>query len=256
MALNSGSNAGSTTVGSGPPNPHTPCLCTFDIDRTLTAHQMNKNNPNVVEYCAQKHGLKGLKTYPIQDRAFHRGNLTLSQVGRNLSQSFCRSCYLGIVSAGNAGGYHSDERAKLVEQLQSSHGGKGPGLVSTTWSGPLGPNNSGSVAQDCASAKISSPLVAGCKDGTKQEAVKKLLHWFKSTKNVTIDPKNVWHFDDVRLNIDGFKGTSMNARQISCSSRQDWNISKNVSRQIGFCGAETAELVSPEPGIRYGKCTK
>merc|ERR1719408_480155 len=68
----------------------------------------------------------------ITDTAYGGGTLSLSEVGQSLEGTFCSKCYVGIVSAGDAGAEGSKERAELVKRLGSSGGS----LPSTEWSGP------------------------------------------------------------------------------------------------------------------------
>jgi len=97
----------------------TPCLCSFDVDRTLTGRQGDlKACPND-------------EVLPVYDSAYERGNLTLSVVGQGFANTFCSGCYVAIVTAGDATGYDSQEREVLSNMLGNN--GK---LVSTEWTGP------------------------------------------------------------------------------------------------------------------------
>jgi len=231
-----------------PPKPPMPCLCTFDVDRTLTA----KQGAATVNKCKPR--FPGLEYLPgIKDPAFGGGDLTLSQVGRGFGETFCKWCYIGVVTAGNAGGTNSDMRAKLVNKLKAF----GDDKVPTKWfDGPLG--GKGASADDCKKlTSVSSTLVAGCNDGTKQYAVMKILEFLKTKKKVSIPPQNAWHFDDNKDNIDSYarfykdtKGAfPLNVRQISCGSRD-----KSKKGTIGWCGAATSEIVmNPDKNPFYCK---
>uniref|UniRef100_A0A7S2PMS4 Cellulase n=1 Tax=Zooxanthella nutricula TaxID=1333877 RepID=A0A7S2PMS4_9DINO len=197
------------------------CLCTFDVDRTLTGKQgvvgdkcpANEVEPNV------------------QDSAYGGGSLTLSAVGQSYAETFCGSCYVGVVTAGDASGANSPERNLLATKL--SNAGI---LVSTSWSGP---SKDREARASCEGVEIDSPLVAGCSDGTKQYAVAKIVELLQRTQGVAIAPARVWHFDDRENNVSPFQGTGMNARQISCATRDG---------EVGLCGATREEIVDA-PGV-------
>merc|ERR1712087_1037853 len=93
----------------------------------------------------------------------------------------------------------------------------------------------------CSGVALSSPLVVGCQDKTKQYAVASIVQWFQDSKDVTIAPEHVWHFDDREDNVAAFKGTGFNARQVSCNSR-------DYGGAVGLCGGTHAEL-QPHIGI-------
>eukprot|EP00929_Paragymnodinium_shiwhaense_P014294 TRINITY_DN12219_c0_g1_i1.p1 TRINITY_DN12219_c0_g1~~TRINITY_DN12219_c0_g1_i1.p1 ORF type:complete len:567 (+),score=125.31 TRINITY_DN12219_c0_g1_i1:109-1809(+) len=201
-----------------------PCLCLFDVDRTLTGkqgdtHRCSKNRRDPSN---------------IRDTAYGGGSLTLSEAGQDLHSTFCeqRKCYVGIVTAGDASGEDSRERHELVSRLKNS-GGK---LINEEW---CGPSKHGEHRLNCRADKVTCGLVTGCNDGTKQEAAKGILRWIKETEGVTVAPEEVWHFDDRADNVQPFRGTGMNARQISCGHR---------AGVIGHCGAEKSELVG-ETGV-------
>jgi len=197
-----------------------PCLCTFDIDRTLTGQQSDLKD------CPADEEL------PVIDTAYGGGNLTLSVVGQGFARTFCAGCYVGVVTAGDASGWDSDERQVLIDRLRMS--GK---LVSTNWTGP-------SLHQEgrrsCEGIEVDSPLVVGCIDGTKQFAVEGIRAWLKTSEGVDIPEERVWHFDDRANNVAPFRSTKMNARQVSCKTR---------AGPIGLCGAVEDEIVD-EPGVK------
>merc|ERR1719229_254112 len=83
-----------------------PCLCVFDIDRTLTGKQgWTAKCPDDLE----KPG--------VQDAAYAQGNLLLSKLAQHIDSTFCKKCYRGIVTAGQASGEHSKERAEVLKAL-------------------------------------------------------------------------------------------------------------------------------------------
>lgn len=230
----------------GTPDFAKPCLCLFDIDRTLTGKQDalsptcpgNRRFPGIVD-TAYGTISQGVADYLFQWTGVDLGigHFTLSEVGHSLNSTFCslRACYVGIVSTGDASGADSAERSELVKHLQRSQGK----LPSSTWSGP---SRFGEARRACTFADASSTLVCGCLDGTKQEAVKGIVAWLQSTQNATIPPENVWMFDDRAMNVDPFRSTCFNARQVSCYARDTGD------RSLGLCGARRDEIV-PEAGV-------
>lgn len=185
-----------------------PCLCIFDIDRTLTGHQ------------GSAHRCKGTeKVDGVLDAAYGGGTLVFSKLALNLEDTFCNRCYHGIVTAGTATGHLSPERARVLRLL----GGIGATL-SNTWS-----------HRD----NVQSSLVVGAIDGRKQESVRDIVSWFKSHRGIEIKDKRVHFFDDRDNNVPPFKGTGFNARQVSCASRGP----APAESVIGFCGGVPEEVV-------------
>ena len=90
-----------------PPGSGPPCLCVFDIDRTLTGKQGTGGSECPAD----------TEIWGIWDAAYSGGWLTLSEAGANLKETFCSKCYMGIVSHGIASGRNSQERTYLVESL-------------------------------------------------------------------------------------------------------------------------------------------
>lgn len=195
------------------------CLCIFDVDRTLTAQQ--KSGPD----CKNTRYMPG-----IEDTAYDGGQLVLSEVGQSLVGTFCDSCYVGVVSAGDAGAAGSAERAELVRRLDEK-----ARLVSTEWGGP---SKEKEARRDCTVGDVTSTLMLGCNDGTKQIAVKGIVEWLQEIKSIPILPERVWMFDDRENNIAPFHGTGFNARMISCGTRD------RAGGAVGLCGAIKAEIVN------------
>jgi len=131
-----------------------PCLCVFDIDRTLTGKQ------GWAEKCPENLEVDG-----VQDTAYGQGTLLLSDFAQNMCHTFCSHCYHGIVTAGQASGDGSGERAEILRRLGGTKHTR-----SDWW-------------QDVAfnpDAEVRSSLVLQAKDGMKQEAVKSMLKWWRS----------------------------------------------------------------------------
>lgn len=203
-----------------------PCLCSFDIDRTLTSNQSDTNCSGSLEL-------------GIKDTAYGGGNLTLSSVGQSLKGTFCHGCHVAIVTAGDASGFESEERAELEMRLSVEHPSE---LTHGGWTGPsyLGENRANCSIVGAWNLEWTGTFAVGCADGTKQYAVEGIISHLERTSKVTILRENVWHFDDRADNILPFNGTGFNAREISCDSR--------ARGGIGVCGAQPSELL-PEVGV-------
>jgi len=216
---------------SNPRNLETPCLCIFDIDRTLTGKQSDTKD------CPNNDVQQG-----IWDPAYDPGFLTLSPLTQFINQTFCQSCYVGTISAGTADGAGSDERADLYAHLRQ---------VLASWK-MYTDDWSKSGCND-----VTSPLVTSCNDGSKQNAVPKIVALYEKHENITIAKENVHFFDDRESNIKPFEGTGYNAHQISCDKR-------DRNGAIGLCGAQLKEITQ-DKGValcpltcstaHWGSCT-
>lgn len=207
--------------------PAAPCLCLFDVDRTLTARQ------DVVYH----HDCQGAKQPDIpagspvpHDWAYGGGALVLSEVGNHLDETFCSKdrCHIGIVTAGSAGlDGPNGERGQIFERMTAaSHGYSGDG----TWS-PAG-------------KPLKSPLVWMCADPMKAECTKDVVNWLNE-QHANIENENVYFFDDHRGNADEMSKNGYNGREVSCKSR-DWQIGNGL---VGRCGARLFEIVK-ERGVK------
>jgi hypothetical protein len=202
-----------------------PCLCIFDIDRTLTGKQSDTQD------CPANSIENG-----IEDRAYGGGTLTLSAVARAVNKTFCRDCYKAAISAGDADGPTSAERTDLYTHLQHL-------LPTNEW-----------AASGC--DIVNSPLVTSCQDGHKQTAVPKIVAWY-GKRGVTVADEDVYFFDDRVENILPFfaNGLRYNAHQVSCATRDDPAWETNPHGSIGLCGG-TLEEVVPLSGVsRCGAST-
>lgn len=190
------------------------CLCVFDIDRTLTGKQDDTQKCPANSIHSEAH-----------DDAYGSGDLTLSELARRVSETFCGGCHLGIVSAGDASGDGSAERRVLHEHLA-----KADSSLPNKWS------------RGC--YDVQSPLVHSCTDGQKQHAVKRIKEWYAQNAGAQIADSEVYFFDDRISNIEPFRNynAQYNARQISCGTR-------NSDGSIGYCGATLSEIV-PTRGVR------
>jgi hypothetical protein len=190
-----------------------PCLCVFDIDRTLTGKQ------GAVDQCPHDEIAHG-----IADRAYGNGDLTLSALAtQGIGSTFCSKCYLGLCSTGDAGGEGSDERRYLLEKVLSPIIDKVPG--SSRWS---------------YWGDVSSPLALGVPNTQKQLAVEDIRRWYKS-QNVCVARGEVYFFGDRTENIAPFAAMGFNSREVSCGSR-DPHLYQG-SGMVGLCGAAPEEIV-------------
>lgn len=202
-----------------------PCLCIFDFDRTLTGKQ------NDTHHCPNNKPYKSIK-----DPAYGGGLFTLSQGALNMKTTFCKECYVGVISKGHAGGEESEMRDKVVMYLNDYK--EGHLRVDNTWCVPKG--------QDVVT--VTSSLVTDVPDGHKHRVANGIRDWFlNGPKGIHIAAENTHFFDDVAANVKQFEGHGYNARQISCKSRDNHHDPKD---EIGYCGLTTDEVVS-DSGIHY-----
>jgi len=187
------------------------CLCIFDIDRTLTGKQGDTSK------CPANSVQRG-----VYDSAYDRGDLTLSELTQKVAGTFCSACHLGTISAGDASGDGSAERAVLHDSLAVADSD-----LPSEWSKP--------------GCSVTSPLVTSCDDGQKQNAVPGIIDWYRQNEGAQIADSDVHFFDDRSENIEPFRATGYNARQISCATR-------DRGGSVGYCGAVLSEITA-DPGV-------
>lgn len=153
----------------------------------------------------------------MHDAAYKGGDLLLSDAAQHIEQTFCNSCYKGIISAG--GGSGKPEHDILRELLSKG----------------VGANLTASVDDWNRGHPVTSPFVIGYHEGQKQEAVPGIIQWYAEKAHVTIPNEQVYFYDDKAVNIKPFTGKGFNARQISCSSRDG---------VLGRCGATVSDIVN------------
>jgi len=198
-----------------------PCLCLFDIDRTLTGRQ---GSAGPGRSCSHNRVVPG-----VWDTAFYYGPLTLSELSvAGIESTFCGACYLGTISAGTASG-HGEQHYLMTHVMKSaplrSLASHHPGIMAWSYAN-----------------HIKSPFVLAQPDRTKQHAVPHILNVYKAY-GIDIALGNVYFFGDRGENIPFFKSSGINAKQISCASRD-----YHRGNMVGYCGATPAEIV-PTPGI-------
>ncbi|CAK0830492.1 unnamed protein product [Prorocentrum cordatum] len=190
----------------GPPMAN--CLCLFDVDRTLTAKQNS-------EHCHRN----GTYLVPgVADTAYHGGGLVLSELAQNVRRSFCGSCLRGVLSNGDVGGPHSAMRHVVSAVL-----GGPEWTLTNKWEHYVDGRR--------------STLMVGIPNAEKARVAADVVSW----SEVEIEKTRVYFFDDSAENVRQFKGTGMNAQQISCTSR-------DKGAHLGVCGGRTDEL-SEDGGV-------
>ena len=212
-----------------------PCLCVFDIDRTLTGKSC-PNDHRVAAECPAWHTCKGNFKHidGVVDTAYGSGALMESKLFQNFEATFCaRNCYLGILTAGDASGAPSSAEANLIyTKLRSMpHGTALPTENANAWR----------------EAKHAfpgwAPMIINSADGHKQEHMYAIVQWYKENHGLAFEQSRTWFFDDRETNIVAFAGTGYNAKQVSCASRDAVN-------SIGLCGATHDEVSEEFFGVR------
>lgn len=218
-----------------------PCLCLFDVDRTLTGKQGDPGG-----HCSNRPGLDDNKVYKgTVDSAYGGGHLTLSEAALNLDKTFCKTCHVGVISHGNAGGDAAGVREKLVLYLNRW---KAKSMqLDNHWNVPKGMSSASTVT-------VTSPLAYSVDDDAKHRVAFGIRQWYNNklaADKAYILDTDTWFFDDKSSNIDQFKNYNYNARQISCKSRDN---SGTHTGDIGWCGATHEEIANTHKGNYY--CSK
>jgi len=189
-----------------------PCLCVFDIDRTLTAKQSASE-------CTESTLIDG-----IYDTAYGGGPLRFSHLMMNIQETFClEECHLGIVSAGTASG--DDQKRRMLEQFGA-------------------PYTESPYAEGWHyGCDGSAPWILSC-GGSKTRGVRSIMSWYQS-QGVEIQDEDVYYFDDKAGEVSDFKTENFNAKQISCPPNND------PSMQGGKCGAVLSDATEKWSGVRF-----
>jgi len=208
-----------------------PCVCIFDIDRTLTGTQGTKG------HCP---GNDESNPY-VWDAAYGGGHLTWSELGANgLASTFCSRCYTGVVSAGT--GSNDEERSYIVDVIlktskQEELAKKLPSAKA--WSNGYIPSR----------GRAKSPFVATQPDRKKQYAVQAIQQWYDTEARVCIPNFGIHFFGDRTENMDYFADYGYNAREVSCGSRD-----RHMAGMVGYCGAKLHEIVEAPGVCKCGQC--
>jgi len=167
----------------------------------------------------------------VQDQAYAQGTLLLSQLGQGIESTFCGKCKAGIVTAGIASGDNSPERAEILKAI----GGTSHTYMDWWQDIKFNPN-----------ADIQSSLVLQALDGSKQNAVRGMVTWWKVNHKIDFADENVWFFDDIAGNVAAFKGSGFNARQVSCDEPRGpaEKLPGQFDGKTGGCGGIYSEIVN------------
>jgi hypothetical protein len=207
-----------------------PCLCTFDIDRTLTAQQSNANPYKPAANChwqAPGHEITGT----VDDAYGRKGPMVLSDLGLHLQDSACKDCYKGIVSKGQGGDTKMHEYLISLLNMPQSDDWDGT-ATDCKWNGD----------KKTCDSNI-SPFIIKCNEGhttfiaPKPKCQEKVWGFFKKVKNIDIPVQNIYHFDDILENVQAFAGSKRQARQVGCPVDQPADHGTNISK----CGGKVAE---------------
>jgi len=196
-----------------------PCLCVFDNDRTLTGKQgtgMALSGGD--NSCPADIGVNG-----AYDKAYGKGELTLSELAQQMRSTWCgEKCYLGIISAGDAP--TGKEAMQVAAQLSRDYGNKKmPASKSLGWA-------------DATTASL-APFLYKASPTMKYTQVPKIVAYYKKAAGVAIADHQVFFFDDIAENVNDWRKSKYNARQVSCRSRDT-----SGSKDLGRCGATVFEI--------------
>jgi len=210
-----------------------PCLCAFDIDRTLTAGQ--KDHCPSTTHVVQPH---------IFDNAYARGNLKLSEAGYlSIAKTQCKNCYTAIVSRGDAAGVHSDMRKYIMDHVIQTDATKklvDSGKIKLDWT-------DWRVKCNGKNSKTDTPFIVKSPNECKKYGVEAIRQLYAKA-GVDIAKRDVFFFDDHSSNIPVFKNFGFNAFEIGCES----HLNSHTSR----CGATNEEIRLKHLGKGYEMCAK
>lgn len=206
-----------------------PCLCVFDVDRTLTALQGTGATPNGDGTCPLG------RTFPnIGDRAYSKKAepLTLSDLALNMAKTWCgEHCHLGIISAGKMPAGLDAEHKQLAYQLSADNGNaKMPRANSLRWA-------------DASGSQGAAPFLHSAVGTAKFRSVPLIQSYYKQTAKATILDEQVYFYDDIEENVQswGAAGVKYQAHQISCDSRAT-DPQTGQKYALGKCGGTVSEL--------------
>jgi hypothetical protein len=218
------------------------CLCVFDVERTLTGKQEE------LDKCPANYQAKPAVTDTSYTGAAYQSpkgrDLTLSEVGIKIHETFCKDCYVGLVASTHV--MEKDVRGKLEDHLNDKQLNLGKTKWLTTTDNCMDFANlvddTNQNVPDVSNAKM-YPAIVGVSDGMKEQCVKVLVDYFRQTGmghafNPDLADEEVYFFDDKTENVQPFKNTFYNAHQVSCGDRDEDNSA------IGLCGAKTKEIVN------------
>jgi len=226
-----------------------PCLCVFDIDRTLTAKQNEEGSP---PSCPSNQEIKGVPDdASISSQDPPLPNLVLSDLSSRFNESWCaQECYIGVISAGPATG---DPMRDVLFDVLSSPNEDAGGVIGVTpanktnawvFAGEWYPETQRYVDNwsEVKGKGLTGPLVLNFpeypeddpKEIPKLDAISYIIDFFESANpSLQFDGSNVYFFDDKERHILPFQNSSFNGVQVSCDSRDDYK---------GLCGGTLEEV--------------
>lgn len=212
-------------------NETRPCMCAFDIDRTLTAGQKLRCPSN----------LKPTKQF-IYDNAYGGGHLKLGEAGAvSISGTACANCYTAIVSRGDAGGVHSAMRKLIIDKVIQTDVVKElvtSGKIKMDWT---------DWRVQCKRTVVDMPFVVNSPNDCKKHAVEGVRQLYAKA-GINIAKRDVFFFDDHSSNIPAFKNFGFNAFEIGCASHKNSHTSR--------CGATKSEIRLKHLAKGYEMCAK
>lgn len=210
-------------------NESRPCLCGFDIDRTLTAGQREKC-PSACHQTEEN----------IWDDAYGGGRFKLGEVGAlSIAKTTCSNCYTAIVSRGQAGGHNSKMRKYILDNIIQTDATKeliASGKIKADWT---------DWGVKC-KRSVDTPFVVKSPNECKKYALEGVRQLYEKA-GVKIEKRDVFFFDDHSSNIPAFKNFGMNAFEIGCKSHSHSHTSR--------CGATESEIRMKHKASGYEMCS-
>ena len=215
-----------------PPRTVSDCLCVFDMDRTLTSRETS--DPG----CQTSKKIPGARS-----AGYCFDNLWWSEMAQKINTDpTCKSCKIGVISAGNADG------AGQREAFGNLIGDKAKvGLYSSTpWNEAFG--------HGCQSQ--SYPGLVGC--GDKGIALKNIIEYWRNKgvefQRVNFYDDRVDHINQVanKAEAGAYGHVDVRAKQVSCPSRDNGGDCQtrhgcSYSGEIGCCGGQANEFNIKNP---------
>ena len=229
-----------------------PCLCVFDVDRTLTGKQCPNHHHAETTECAFSRACRDNSMYEgVVDDAYDGGVLMISSFLKRLEVSFCaKECMIGALCSTTP----SSEKARQIWQHMRL-APKGGGFL---------PDTSAGAWNDAASAHRgrSAPFLMQVPESNKHSYIPGIERYYFEAHGLSFQKHRVFFFDDESSSVGSFVGTGYNARQVACSMRDQGHDREPavgaLGSGIGLCGATPDEIHEPLHGVRLcefpGRC--
>lgn len=224
-----GGGMGGRALLQGPPAPlaaapnANACLCVFGLQRVLTGKQDTQPKETMGDgACPANMG-----TLIFDSSNDLAGDMTISDLGQKMASTWCgQSCYLGII----AGSMAPSMQTQMSFELSKDQGNR---LMQASKDFPFRWDDD--KANNL--TKANGPFLFNVDLKNAFKSVPKITDYYKKTAGVNIADTDVFFFDDVAENINGWRNTKYNARQVSCKSRETFK-----NKDVGLCGATADEL--------------